>query len=168
MSRSGARTLLRARHRTPSLCGCHRAFSPFLVCQRSRGAHGVGTQLNSLLSQLVLKARFARRRSVFQTASQRSHDVFPPSKRHGLRSSFALPAAARTWLMARLWLAATAQAVTLGTFPVGLPRSFAAAAFRFRSAALHTLHSDVRKHPSQAVSPARQESWICFGYGSRV
>ena len=29
-----------------------------------------------------------------------------------------------------------------------------------------TLHEG--KHRRQAVSPARQESWICFGYGSRV
>ncbi len=137
---------------------------------RARSRHTI--KLTAIAARHERRASRARH-SVIEAALQHSHALFPPSKRHGQRSSFALPAAARPWLIARR-LAATAQAVTLGTFPRPWPSartltpSFAVAPFRFRSAALHTLHSTLANIGDRLVSPARQESWICFGYGSRV
>jgi hypothetical protein len=112
-------------------------------------------------------------------APARAHRVSPAVQASRLALDFRFSYAARSWQ-------ATATVVTLGQRPWCLTPVFAIAPLRFvpfrfgrgpstfsrcpRSASLHftSLHSDDRKRRRQAVSPARQESWICFGYGSRV
>ena len=42
------------------------------------------------------------------------------------------------------------------------------AALRFRSAALHTLRSTIANWETGFAQRPTQESWICFGYGSRA